>query len=399
MDEDESMRSSQNRGTDVLKVLLIDDDEDDALITQTLLADVPGSPFEMDWEQSFERGLAMIKEDTHDINLVDYQLGPHTGIEILHEIHGRGLQAPVILLTGQGSESIVLEAMRSGASDYIPKGSMSSENIERAICHAVEKSKLQKNLDDHHHQLQQANANLLRKNEEIQRFYHVLAHELKTPLTAASEFVEIMLEGLAGPLTPTQQEYLQIVDGCCDSLRQNINDLFDITRLETGKLSVNPQPDLLDNLIHQVATSLVPMAQHKEIHLEYSLAPDLPTVAMDQHRIRQVLNNLLGNALKYTPKGGKVKVEVTHDVVDEERVRIAVSDTGSGIANDQLEHIFDRLYQIRNDDSPSVAGLGLGLYISQELVKLHGGTLSVQSSPGTGSTFFFTLRKSPQPES
>jgi len=392
------MMSTTNRRTDSLKVLLVDDDEDDALITQTLLAEVPGSHFEMDWEQSYERGLAMIKKDQHDIHLVDYQLGPRTGIELLHEIHGRGLHAPVILLTGQGNESIVLEAMRSGASDYIPKGSMSSENIERAIYHAVEKSKLQKTLDDHHQQLQQANANLLRKNEEIQRFYHVLAHELKTPLTAATEFVKIVLEGLAGPLTPAQQEYLEIVDDCCDSLRQNINDLFDITRLETGKLSVNPQPDSLDNLIRHVTTSLVPTAQHKGITLEYSLAPDLPKVIMDQHRIRQILNNLLGNALKYTPREGTVRIEITDDDTDQQRVRIAVSDTGSGIAEDQLEHIFDRLYQIRNDASPSVAGLGLGLYISQELVKLHGGTLSVHSSPGSGSTFFFTLLKSPQPQ-
>ncbi|GJL55646.1 MAG: hybrid sensor histidine kinase/response regulator [Nitrospirales bacterium] len=390
------MRSTTHRETHSLKVLLIDDDEDDAMITQTLLHDVPGKHFEIDWAESYERGLEMMKEDTHDIGLIDYQLGGHSGIDLLHEIHGRGLQAPVILLTGQGNESVVLEAMRSGASDYIPKGSMSSETLERAIYHAVEKTKLQKTLGEHHRQLQQANANLVRKNEEIQRFYHVLAHELKTPLTAATEFVEIMLEGLAGPLTPDQQEYLEIVDECCDSLRQNINDLFDITRLETGKLSVDPQPNSLEHLIHHVVTSLTPTAQHKGIHLSYSLPSHLSTVIMDQHRVRQILNNLLSNALKYTSKDGEIRVEVTDDVEDETRVKIAISDTGPGIAKDQLEHIFDRLYQIRNDASPSVAGLGLGLFISQELAKLHGGTLSVHSSPGAGSVFFFSLRKSPQ---
>ncbi|WP_447971302.1 ATP-binding protein [Nitrospira sp. M1] len=391
-----SMRSTTTRATNSLKVLLVDDNEDDAIIIQTLLGDVATTHFDIDWADSYERGLMMIKEDTHDIDLIDYHLGAYTGIDLLHEIQGRGFQAPVILLTGHGNESVVLEAMRSGAYDYIPKGSMSSENLERAIGHAVEKTKLQKTLDEHHRQLQQANANLLRKNEEIQRFYHVLAHELKTPLTAASEFVEIILEGLAGPLTPDQQEYLEIVDGCCDSLRQNINDLFDITRLETGKLSVDLQPHSLEPLIHQVVTSLVPTAQHKGISLNDSLPPDLPQVIMDQHRVRQILNNLLGNALKYTPKDGEIRVEVSDVVEDETRVKIAVSDTGPGIGKDQLEHIFDRLYQIRNDASPSVAGLGLGLFISQELAKLHGGTLSVHSSPGAGSIFFFTLLKSPQ---
>ena len=234
------MISTGNSSKDSLRVLLVDDDEDDATITRALLADVPNTKFELDWAPSYECGLEMMKEESHDIDLVDYQLGARSGIDLLREVHEHHLHAPVIMLTGQGNESIVLEAIRSGASDYIPKGLMTSEALDRAICHAVEKTRLEKNLDEHHCQLQQANAELLKKNEEIQRFYHVLAHELKTPLTAATEFLGILLDDIAGPLTQEQREYVCIVDGCCDSLTRNINDLFDITRLETGKFKCIP---------------------------------------------------------------------------------------------------------------------------------------------------------------
>ena len=383
-----------SHASEVVNVLLVDDDEDDATITRALLAEVPSTKFKLDWAPSYERGLAMMKEEHHDIDLVDYQLGARSGIDLLREVHEHHLHAPVIMLTGQGNESVVLEAIRSGASDYIPKGLMTPDALERAICHAVEKSKLEKSLDEHHRQLQLANAELLKKNEEIQRFYHVLAHELKTPLTAATEFLGILLDGTAGSLTQEQREYVRIVDGCCDSLTRNINDLFDITRLETGKLSVYPRSDSLTVLIPQVVQSLAPVAQEKGITLQYSMDPDLPNVFMDRHRIRQVLTNLLENALKFNHRGGTVKVTVIQEPTSVDRMRISVSDTGPGIPGDQLDRIFERLYQIRSDASPSVVGLGIGLFICQELVKLHGNMLSVESCPGKGSTFFFTLLKS-----
>ena len=174
------MRLPTGNATDLIRVLLVEDSEDDAVLTRDILSDIPGTKFEMDWVSCYEEGLERIKHDDYDIDLLDYHFGSRSGLDLLREIHEQGSHPPVIMLTGQGAESIVMEAMRSGASDYIPKQLMSAESLERAISHAVERSRLQKNLDDHHLQLEQANAELLRKNEEIQRFYHVLAHELKT---------------------------------------------------------------------------------------------------------------------------------------------------------------------------------------------------------------------------
>ena len=387
------MTSSQH--IDTLRVLLVDDDEDDAVMTRALLSNISGMRIELDWVSSYESGLEKLKMHHYDVDLVDYHLGTHSGLDLLHAVHEQKKHAPVIMLTGQGNESIILEVMRSGAADYLPKGSMSSENLERAIAHAVEKSRLQTHLDQRRHELQQANANLKMRNDEIERFYHVLAHELKTPLTAASEFVDILLEEISGPLNHDQREYLQIIEGCFDSLNQNINDLFDITRLETGKLSVRLESGTVNDLLDQVATSFWPIAKNKNITINSVVSPNLPNVLMDEHRIRQVLNNLFSNAVKFTPSGGSLTISASEDSVHSPFVTIAVTDTGQGIPPDQLDHIFDRLYQIRSDTSPAVAGLGLGLFLAQELVKLHGGTLSVHSTPGVGSTFSFTLRRTP----
>jgi len=375
------------------RVLLVDDNEDDATITRSLLTDVPGTRFEIDWVSSYDAGLKMMQLNRHDVDLLDFRLGKRSGLDLLREVHAQADHAPIIMLTGQGNESLVAEAIRSGATDYIPKGLISSETLARAIAHAVEKAKLQKNVLDHQMQLEQANQELVRKNEEIERFYHVLAHELKTPLTAASEFVGIMLDGIAGPLNHEQREYLQIVEGSCDSLKRNINDLFDISRLETGKLNVSPKPDTLQNFLPQVVATLKPVAQDKGITLQCLIDPTIPEVLMDEQRIRQVLTNLIANAMKFTRKGGTITIKASEDSTNSKQVMMSVSDTGIGILPDHRNRIFERLYQVSNDDSPACAGLGLGLFICQELIKLHGGTISVLSAPGEGSTFFFTLLK------
>lgn len=377
---------------DTVKVLLVDDDEDDAIITQALLEQSSLPRFEIDWARSYDAGLTRIKERQYDIGLLDYNLGSRTGIDFLREVHADSPHAPIIMLTGQGNESLVLQALESGAIDYIPKRNISSENLQRTISHGIEKIRLQEELAAHQRQLEKTNKELKQRNNEIQRFYHLLAHELKTPLTAASEFVNILLESIPGSLNPAQTDYLHLIQGCCQHLDRNINDLYEITRLETGKLSLNQQPEALAPLVKDVLHYLAPKAQAKNMALHTSLAPDLPHVMMDVQRIRQVLLNLVGNALKFTENGGTILVQAYEDPLCSDRVRVAIQDTGMGIPQSQLTGIFERLYQVEKDPSTASPGLGLGLFICRELVKLHGGTMSATSTLGKGSTFSFTLR-------
>jgi signal transduction histidine kinase len=232
-------------------------------------------------------------------------------------------------------------------------------------------------------------------NTEIQEFYHTLSHELKTPLTSAREFVSIVIDGLAGPLNKTQLEYLGMAKESCDQLRRYINDLLDVTRLETGKMSIEFRALPLAALVERVVEMLAPAAAGKGVSLGCDCQPDLPAVPIDKQRILQVLINLTTNAIKFTPADGHIRLSLREAPADPECLQVDVHDTGRGVPKDQLDVIFNRRYQA-NHNARSVdsrEGLGLGLYICQELVELHGGRIWVESEIGKGSTFSFMVTK------
>jgi signal transduction histidine kinase/CheY-like chemotaxis protein len=239
--------------------------------------------------------------------------------------------------------------------------------------------------------LEKSNKHLLRKNEEIQNFYHTVSHELKTPLTSAREFISIVLDGLAGPLNETQQEYLGIARESCHRLRVCINDLMDATRLETGKLTLEMKRGSLATLVQKLVTLLGPVAARKQISLKHEVQADLPDFPFDENRLMQVLVNLANNALKFTPENGRVTITAGEAPNEPGYFKVSVNDTGCGIAPAELERIFECLYQVPNKDGGSEQGVGLGLYICRELVQSHGGKIWVESELGTGSTFCFSI--------
>ena len=243
------------------------------------------------------------------------------------------------------------------------------------------------------HALEESNKDLLRKNQEIQNFYHTVSHELKTPLTSAREFISIVMDGLAGPLNQTQQEYLGIARQSCHRLHVCIEDLMDATRLETGKLVLEMKRGSLAILVQQLVTVLGPVAARKHINLKHQVQADLPDFPFDENRLMQVLVNLTNNALKFTPENGLVTITAEEAPKDPGYFKVCVSDTGRGIAPTELGRIFERLYQVPNPDGGSEQGLGLGLYIARELVQSHGGKIWVESELGAGSKFCFSIPK------
>jgi signal transduction histidine kinase len=275
--------------------------------------------------------------------------------------------------------------------DYIPQTPGFPYSLGQAMAHVAETVQFHAELTEQRRQLEQTNQELHRRNAELQSFYHVLSHELKTPLTAANEFVSIVLDGLAGTLSETQREYLGLVKDSCDQIALELNDLLDATRVDTGKLSIAPRPTSMARVVSQAVAAMDLTARGKGVRLQQVIAPHLPDALIDERRIAQVLVNLLSNALKFTPAGGEITVRVSDDPQRPAEIRVSVSDTGRGIPPAELGRIFDQLYQIRRDDATVQGGLGLGLYISQEVVKLHGGEIWVESTVGQGSTFSFTV--------
>jgi PAS domain S-box-containing protein len=222
-------------------------------------------------------------------------------------------------------------------------------------------------------------------------FISHVSHELRSPLSAVHQFTTILLDGLAGELNSEQREYLEITLRNSLQLRDMIGDLLEVTRAQSGKLTIEPQPTSLCDLFDPMIKTYERRAAEKGITFRITCPSELPLVQADPNRIGQVFSNLLDNALKFTSSGA---ISVSgHSDEDGEFVRIAVADTGCGISADSVSRIFDRLYQSPNTLESSRKGLGLGLHICRHLVELHGGRIWVESKEGEGATVFFTVPK------
>jgi len=222
-----------------------------------------------------------------------------------------------------------------------------------------------------------------------------VSHELRTPLTAAQQFVAIVLDGMAGEMNDRQKEYLEIAYRNQKQLGRMIGDLLDATRSESGKLSVEISRVQIDGLLAEIVQTAGTAAAERGVELAFEPSAPVRAVLSDEGRVGQVVTNLVDNALKFTPSGGRVTVRTTSGL-DDGFLRVSVQDTGKGIPADAQEHLFERLYQVDGDNAVSRKGLGLGLYISREIVNRIGGTIWAESEIGTGSTFHFTLPLAPE---
>jgi len=235
---------------------------------------------------------------------------------------------------------------------------------------------------------QHASREQLRFKDE---FLSHVSHELRSPLTAVKQFTTILLGGLAGALNQEQHDYQQIVLKNVCQLQAMIGDILEVTRLETGKLTVEPEGMSLSAALIDAIHSFEVSARTKEVELSYRVTPDLPSVHADRTRLRQMLTILVENAIKFTPAGGAVSILAERFAEDPRFLRVDVSDTGCGISPENGERIFERLYQAPESTGVSRKGLGLGLYICKELVRRQGGRIWAEPRPPQGSTFSFTL--------
>lgn len=223
-----------------------------------------------------------------------------------------------------------------------------------------------------------------------------VSHELRTPLTAIKGSVDNMLDEITGPLTDPQRRYLMRVKTNADRLVRLINDLLDLARIEEGRVQVSPTFFSLAGLAGELLETLRPVAAEKGLDLRFIEGPDPLIVHADRDKAGQVLVNLLGNAIKFTPSGGSVEVEFSGE--EDAYAGVHIRDTGEGIPPEQLPQIFDKFYQVQLGVHAKASGTGLGLSIAKSLVELQGGRIWAESQVGQGSTFCFTLPRRPLAE-
>lgn len=227
--------------------------------------------------------------------------------------------------------------------------------------------------------------------EAIKRdFVANVSHELRTPLAAIKGYSETLLDGGVDD-EETSREFLRVIDRNATRMSRLIDDLLTLSRLESQQMAIVPTPVDLSELLSSTEKSFRKHAKDKGVALSAKVPEDLPTVSGDRDRLEQVVVNLLDNAIKYTPEGGSVILRATSE---NGAIKVEVIDTGIGIPEADMPRIFERFYRVDKARSRDLGGTGLGLAIVKHIMQGHNGTLNVESSPGVGSTFSFTLKAS-----
>lgn len=408
-------------GQKSVRVLLIDDDQDDYILTRDLIADIPGGRFTLDWAATYEVGLAAICGHTHDAYLLDYRLGAQTGIDLLREAHDHGCSGPVILLTGQGQTRTDIEALNAGADDYLEKAGLTAGLLERAIRYALAQkaaeAELERKVRERTEELANVNQALREADRRKDEFLSTLGHELRNPLAPILNALEIMR--LAGDKPDVVGRQRDRLDRQVGQMVRLVGDLLDVSRITTGKLRLTPDPVTLQEVVEAAVDISRPHLDKAKLALAVDLPADPVPLHGDRVRLAQVFSNLLNNAAKYTEPGGRVLLtaergmrcaapgadaarpdlslvgSALHAALREpppECVRVRVADTGVGIPADVLPHIFELFTQVDRTTNRSQGGLGVGLALVKRLVEMHGGTVSARSDgPGKGAEFTIEL--------
>jgi two-component system sensor histidine kinase BarA len=253
-------------------------------------------------------------------------------------------------------------------------------------------------LTEHNTRLSRAVARLEELDRLKSNFLATMSHELRTPLTSVIGYAEMMAEGLAGPITQDQREYLTTILGKADQLLSLITAVLDVSSLESGQLALERATLSLADLVASELATFAPQAGRRGIAIQLDACPDAIVVG-DRRKIRQVVSSLVSNAVKFTPDRGKVGVALRRGPLavhepecdDAPAIQLVVSDSGIGISRDQVAKIFEPFFQVDSSSTRAFGGTGLGLTLAKAYVEAHGGRIWVDTAPGQGSTFTATF--------
>jgi len=398
------------------RILIVDDERHNRQLLEVMLSP---EGFLLRTAATGEEALAMVAEEPPDLILLDIMMPGMDGYEVAEKIKGNlaTKNIPVIMVTALNDRNARMLSLGAGAEEFLTKPVDRAEltvrvrNLTRlkAAGDAKYSDRIENEVGSRTADLvtrtrtleqEAAELRLLTEAQEQVRqdqmrfkdeFLSHVSHELRSPLTAIKQFTGILLGGLAGELNPEQRAYQHIVLKNIGQLQSMIDDLLEVTRLETGKLTVEPGSVSVADAVIDCFNTLQGSADAKGVTLSRDLPPDLPRAHADLTRLRQVLIILLDNAIKFTPSGGAITVQARPLEHDTRFLLLEVSDTGCGISPEISQRIFERLYQVSERIETSRKGLGLGLYICKELVTRQGGQIWVTPRPERGTIFSFTL--------
>jgi len=372
------------------KVLVVDDD---ARLRQIVKRSMAGIDLVCVEASNGREALSLARSERPDVILCDVDMPVMDGIAVFKELQkNRGTASiPFIFLTSLDDRDSVRRGMEMGAEDYLPKP-VSVQELQAAVQTRLKKKRM---LERTLKALRRAKKEAERANQAKSEFLANMSHELRSPLNAVIGFSQLLREQYFGPLNEKQMEYVKDILDSGNHLLGLINDILDLARVESGKITLEMTEVNLWELLEGTLTMVREEAKQRGHELKLEIAPELNDLRIhaDERRLKQILLNLLSNALKFTLDGGTIAVRARRAG---DRLEIAVEDTGPGIDPKHHEEIFHEFSRLSDDCSSTTPGTGLGLPLSRQLVELHGGTIGVKSKGrGEGSCFTITLPTRP----
>ena len=351
--------------------------------------------FEVETISSFKEALEKIGAGRYDLALIDVMMPDGRGVDLLAPLLKNDPEIVCVIITGYATVELAVEAIKRGAYGFIAKP-FTADVLLMTVEQGLEKRRL--SIEAKRVKEMELQATLLiRENEEMERlnqfktqFMLTVAHELRSPVGGSQSLIRTLVKGLAGELSERQKDILNRIEVRMELLMTLIDDLLALAETKAVEVERLAEDVPLKPIMLRLIDRYTDDAKHKNIDLKFKMPTDGLIVQATEDGLEKIFGNLIGNAIKYTPEGGQVHVDVKET---EETVLVSISDTGIGIAEEDISKLGEEFFRARNAREEGIKGTGLGLSIVTQLVDHFAGTMEVRSKLGDGTTFTIKLQK------
>lgn len=366
-----------------IRILMIEDDEEDAFILKKIIQKIPDCDFTLIHTTTLAEGRNKLKEEYFDLIFLDLNLPDSNGIVTYYTIKNAYPVYPVIILTGLSDEDLALHAIKEGAMDYIPKSEVDRNNLKRIVYYAIERKKLEQELEKKNELLLNTTDELERKNNELNKLTFTITNDLLSPILSIKGFIDMIREHIAANKIDEVIKNTELINNTTEKMHILIENLSDLIKIGTEKLSIKKLS--VESLVKEELEVL--RGKYDIDACTITIEPNMPDIIADRSRMMQVIEQLLDNAFKFM--GAQKHPEITIGCKKEGKRNIYfVRDNGIGIAPGYPDFIFNLFYRIDQQKT----GSGIGLSIASKIIEEHYGKLWAESDgEGCGSTFYFTI--------